>query len=606
MRPRLGYVLVLGALVFGLAGSAAAETDSHARIVRLSYVDGQVQMDRDGSSGLEAGFLNMPLAQGTQVVTGGDGYAEIEFENGGTIRLTPSSNLRMRELGSRGDSRVTLLDFDSGTAYFNIKGDSDDDFRVLLQGQEVRVHKSARFRIRLERDSAQIAVTKGELQFTGENEVRVKKDETLTLDFQDRGRYFLAKSIETLTYDAWDRERDDYRDRYASERYSNSRYAYGYSDLNYYGSFINVSGYGDCWRPYGYGASWDPFLDGAWVWYPRWGYVWVSSYPWGWTPYRYGRWIWVSGYNWCWQPGSYWDRWSYYPVVHRWPSWYDRRRCHPPERRHGGGSRVVVVGRGPYTGKGTDGRNGRRVAVDGAPDLPAPRIQSGGGRNAGSPTRGPSPITPGVLPDQNVAAELRRVHGNEENFGRRHMVEVRGDEGASANVGAATGGSPNAGSSPVGVTGPTAPASPQKIVVAPAPPQQRGDVDRLDTGRGRAESQPPRTTPAATPAPQPAAPSVRPAPAPPVRPAAPASDPAPRSQGSGYRGASGYSGANSGGSSAPHSSGAASASSSGSGGYRSQSSGGGSSSSSGGSRSSSSSGSRSSGSSSSSTAKSPK
>src|SRR3954464_6584628 len=186
MHLRLGRFLVLGALVCALALGAAAQVDSHVRIVRLSYVDGQVQMDQDGSRGMQAAFLNMPLAQGSHVATGGDGYAEVEFENGGTLRLTPGSDLVVRELGIRGDSRVALLDFNSGTAYFNIKGDSDDEFRLLLKGQEIRVQKSARFRVRLQHDSAEISVMKGELQLAGDTDVRVKKDETLTLDFQDR------------------------------------------------------------------------------------------------------------------------------------------------------------------------------------------------------------------------------------------------------------------------------------------------------------------------------------------------------------------------------------------------------------------------------------
>jgi hypothetical protein len=47
--------------------------------------------------------------------------------------------------------------------------------------------------------------------------------------------------------------------------------------------------------------------------YPGFGYTWVSPYPWGWMPYRYGSWAFVPGFGWGWQPGAFAGGW--YPVV---------------------------------------------------------------------------------------------------------------------------------------------------------------------------------------------------------------------------------------------------------------------------------------------------
>ena len=63
--------------------------DSQARIVRLSQVDGDVQIDRNTGQGYEKAFLNLPVTQGTKLRTGQDARAEIEFENGSTLRITP-------------------------------------------------------------------------------------------------------------------------------------------------------------------------------------------------------------------------------------------------------------------------------------------------------------------------------------------------------------------------------------------------------------------------------------------------------------------------------------------------------------------------------------
>ena len=58
---KLRYVAA-GAL-FVLA-SMTAHATSHVRIVRLSYVDGNVQMDRASGQGMERAILNAPIIEG--------------------------------------------------------------------------------------------------------------------------------------------------------------------------------------------------------------------------------------------------------------------------------------------------------------------------------------------------------------------------------------------------------------------------------------------------------------------------------------------------------------------------------------------------------------
>ena len=49
-------------------------------VVRLSQVDGDVQIDRNIGQGYEKAFLNLPVTQGTKIQSGRDARAEIEFE----------------------------------------------------------------------------------------------------------------------------------------------------------------------------------------------------------------------------------------------------------------------------------------------------------------------------------------------------------------------------------------------------------------------------------------------------------------------------------------------------------------------------------------------
>ena len=78
--------------------SVAALADSHVRIVRLSSVEGQVQIDRATGQGLERAILNTPIVEGTRIVTGKDGLAEVEFENQSALRLTEDSEVKFSQL----------------------------------------------------------------------------------------------------------------------------------------------------------------------------------------------------------------------------------------------------------------------------------------------------------------------------------------------------------------------------------------------------------------------------------------------------------------------------------------------------------------------------
>ena len=54
-----------------------ALADSQARIVRLSDVQGSVQIDKNTGAGFENAFLNLPITQGSQVKANDRARAEI-------------------------------------------------------------------------------------------------------------------------------------------------------------------------------------------------------------------------------------------------------------------------------------------------------------------------------------------------------------------------------------------------------------------------------------------------------------------------------------------------------------------------------------------------
>jgi hypothetical protein len=275
-------------------------------------VQGTVQIDKNTGLGFENAFLNLPVTKGAQVKTGEKGRAEVEFEDGSTLRLAPNSTVQFSALGTNDAGKhVSTVDLVEGMAYVNWLGKSGDQISVNFSREKLSLDHAAHLRITASPQNSQLAVFKGDVDVEGPSgKVTVTKKQTATFDGTEDAKYEIAKKIEEAPLDSWDKESISYHDQYAKN--NSSPYGYGYSDLNYYGSFSNVPGYGMMWQPYFTGVGWDPFMDGAWSFYPGYGYMFVSAYPWGWMPYRYGNWLFVPGFGWMWQPGV-WNTWVTVP-----------------------------------------------------------------------------------------------------------------------------------------------------------------------------------------------------------------------------------------------------------------------------------------------------
>src|ERR1700723_2871289 len=244
------HVMVLTAFVcVFLAVPAAAE--SQARIVRLSDVQGGVQIDKNAGLGFENAFLNLPITQGTQLRTRANGRAEIEFEDGSTLRVTPNTTLAFSTLGlSDEGKRLSTVNLTEGGAYVNWLGKGADKFTLIFSEEKVELTQPAHFRVAVSSDAAQIASFKNDLVVIAPTgTVKVDKKKMVSFDLNDNDRSSVAK--------------------------------------------------------YFAGVGWNPFMDGAWSWYPGMGYMWASAYPWGWMPYYYGNWVYAPGFGWGWQPGGF-------------------------------------------------------------------------------------------------------------------------------------------------------------------------------------------------------------------------------------------------------------------------------------------------------------
>ena len=146
---------------------------------------------------------------------------------------------------------------EKGIVYLDTASKGEDSYIVTVGDQNMVVGRDSLLRLTANADQVQVAVFKGEAQLQGGvSPVVVHKKETLTVDLKDAGQPVVAKGVEEVRYDNWNKERQDYSKTYAAnEGYGGPNHAYGLQDLNYYGDFFYANGYGNVWQPYGFANS---------------------------------------------------------------------------------------------------------------------------------------------------------------------------------------------------------------------------------------------------------------------------------------------------------------------------------------------------------------
>src|SRR5882672_5413347 len=106
----------------------ADDYDEKARVVRISFLAGEVKLKRDGNTEMENARLNFALVEGDVLSTDRDGRVEIQFDARNFVRLGGDSVLQittLRDEGialslSRGTASVRLAKFDHDHQYFEI------------------------------------------------------------------------------------------------------------------------------------------------------------------------------------------------------------------------------------------------------------------------------------------------------------------------------------------------------------------------------------------------------------------------------------------------------------------------------------------------------
>jgi hypothetical protein len=295
-----------------LSAFAYASGAPGVRIVRLSLAEGDVQIDRNSGDGWEQAINNMPVIGGARIYAAENSKAELELEDGSSIRLAGPAQITLTELSSAPDGApVNVIQVDSGEVYINARMHHHDQFRIVAPtGEAFAITQPSHLRFTVDQQTASLAVMDGEAVVQGSaSNPKVRSGETYNYILGQPESAARLNSVPQEPEDTWDQQRNSYNDQNAAAgaRYSGSddSNAYGVADLGAYGSYSDQPGYGEVWQPYGVGPDWDPYDNGAWSYYPGWGWTFVSAYPWGWAPFFYGDWCYIGGHGWWWRPGRW-------------------------------------------------------------------------------------------------------------------------------------------------------------------------------------------------------------------------------------------------------------------------------------------------------------
>lgn len=316
MRLKASMILLVFILIPAMAYSFVTGE------IRLSLVEGDVQVRPEGTEEWFPASINTPVLEGDRIWVPDRGRLEIQMRDGSIVRLNENTSfdvLRMEE-----NSLQYYLN--SGSVYVNFSG-KKRYLQIDTIGASIRVYERSKFRIDVSEDGRiDVSTYSGNVYVeTERGRSSVRAGNMLTIRDQEYAE--LSPLGPSDEWERWNKERD----RRFAQRGNSYRYLpdelrpYSY-DLDENGRWVYVREYGYVWTPtVMVSVGWAPYRHGRWVWIGG-DYVWISYEPWGWVPYHYGRWAFVASIGWCWVPPArgavYWGPgfvgWVYTPTYVAW------------------------------------------------------------------------------------------------------------------------------------------------------------------------------------------------------------------------------------------------------------------------------------------------
>ncbi len=310
MKNKITFYLLVFLLISGFLFSQDTP-------MRISYITGNVMVQRGYDFGFEDATLNLPITSGDRIMSE-EGRVEIQLKGFNYLRLDRYTKADIEERGN--SLYVKVL---SGSIYLDVKeANSYEDIVVGFPSGEAVLLENGEYRIDVKNNGTTlIKVYEGVSEvYTNDGTKYVRRSQLIQIE---SGRFLTAPSYiyhsNRDDFDFWNEERNKMKVRYTKRgRYLQGDLSYYEDDLSQNGTWVYISSCGYCWRPRVTISYWRPYYFGRWTWVYPYGWVWVSYEPFGWITYHYGWWYWDPYYGWVWRPGYTWA-----PAWVRWYYWND-------------------------------------------------------------------------------------------------------------------------------------------------------------------------------------------------------------------------------------------------------------------------------------------
>ncbi|MBA2685998.1 MAG: hypothetical protein H0U66_16055 [Gemmatimonadaceae bacterium] len=314
MRGTRVLIGTAAALLLGSLATVKAqdqEQDPSSRVLRASYLQGEVSFRPGTVDDWTSATLNYPLSSGDHLWTDTDARAELHVGSN-AIRLGPETAFEILDL----DDNHLQIRLTQGSALIRLRTlDSDDNVEIDTPTGAVTLIRDGTYRIDVSSDGATSTITarNGDAEVTSNaNTVPVRPNETV-LFTADGASPDVRNASPLDEYDRWADARDRAEDQSVSAQYV-SRDMTGYEDLDRNGSWSDDAEYGHVWAPTLVVDDWAPYRYGRWAWVEPYGWTWIDDAPWGFAPFHYGRWAYVRN-RWVWAPGIIRRRPVYAPAL---------------------------------------------------------------------------------------------------------------------------------------------------------------------------------------------------------------------------------------------------------------------------------------------------
>jgi len=245
---------------------------------RMSYVTGDVFIERAADMGYEQGIVNLPVVENDKLGSR-DGRAEIHFGRKNYLRIDRYTHVDFAGLPRKGYDQVKL-NLLSGNIYLRVSFlGREKDFEVHTPDASYYILEEGLYQFKVvENSETEIHVVEGAVEAAGEEgSVLVEAEERLVASngaFRSGPENLYASYSDGFS--EWNNSRDALLFRTVQKTYLPSELYEYESELATNGRWVYEASYGHVWIPHVYHNTWRPYHNGRWWWYPSCGWTWVT------------------------------------------------------------------------------------------------------------------------------------------------------------------------------------------------------------------------------------------------------------------------------------------------------------------------------------------